>query len=186
MGNFNYNFVVKYSEWNVTIFKWNSIFVIENELKPFQIISRFFISSIKWWSEQFKPRNNVKLVSKTVKKCLYMLHCFSLWCLFRFGYTTKSHAKTHSARTWVKRKFNTVKVFVLSGTLSNHNKNETNIISIFLKKNNWNCSCVFISLIVKNTQNKMKTYFQLKTPLSGVRHHRFDTDHETYRRNHQQ
>mgnify|MGYP005949248685 CR=1 FL=1 len=32
----------------------------------------------------------------------------------------------------------------------------------------------------------MKTYFQLKTPLSGVRHHRFDTDHETYRRNHQQ
>lgn len=185
MGNFNYDFVVKYSEWNVTICKWNSIFVIENELKPFQIISRFFISSIKRWSEQFKPRNNVKLVSKTVKKCFYMLHCFSLWCLFRFGNTTKSHAKTHSARTWVKRKFNTVKVFsfVLSGTLSNHNKKWTNIISIFLKKKLQLCIYFFNW---KNTQNKMKTYFQLKTPLSGVRHHRFDTDHETYRRNHQQ
>lgn len=97
--NLDYNFVHKIF-W--VIFKWYSIFFIENEFIPFQIISRFFISSIKWWPEQFKPRNNVKLVSKTIKKCLYMIHCFSLWCLFRFGNTTKSHAKTHSARTWVK------------------------------------------------------------------------------------
>lgn len=134
MGNFNYDFVVKYSEWNVTIFKWNSIFVIENELKPFQIISRFFISSIKRWSEQFKPRNNVKLVSKTVKKCLYMFHCFSLRCLFRFGNTTKSHAKTHSARTWVKRKFNTVKFLYYLGPFLTTTKMKPILSAYFWKK----------------------------------------------------